>query len=83
MPVLEVGNSGHSEPQLLLTPWPPPPPSTVHQGMGTTSPPGVSFFQPVGQDIAGLLPLCGQTLVGSGMRETGPEAFPQFKGNVS
>lgn len=41
-------------------------PSTalVNQHAGTHSPPGVSFPQPLSQDIAGLLPLFGQTLVG-------------------
>lgn len=79
MPVLKVGVSGHCGPQLLLTHCPPSPPSTVNQGMGTASPPGVSFLQPVSQDIVGLLPLYGQTLVGSRMKEIGPEHFRQFR----
>lgn len=57
----------------------PLPPSMVNQGTGTPSPPGVSFLQPVSQDVAGFLPLCGQTLVGSGMKEIGPEAFGQLR----
>lgn len=57
----------------------PSPTALVNQGTGTHSPPGVSFPQPVSQDIAGLLPLFGQTLVGNGVKNTRPEAFGQFR----
>ena len=57
----------------------PSPTALVNHSTGTHSPPGVFFPQLVSQDIAGLLPLFGQTLVGSAVKETGPEACEQLR----
>lgn len=57
---------------------PPSPTALVSHSPGTHSPAGVFLPQLVSQNVAGFLSLFGQTLVGNGVKETGPEACGWF-----